>query len=233
MIISLYTVKIFIYKLLNCKDTANENKIPFDFKKAGSYIYQTDKEERRAHWHYNKLKDIKSFRKNIVMIRKKLSESNSDFSLDPSLIIAININIAKLNTKHNTEIEYIDNTNIANWLSQSKNWFNTINYKIKQELLHEETRIIKEKIDNRCTYIDSNQKHFINSLLNREHRTIILDRIRHTNDDGSESLITDPNEIAQAATNHFSNQFRKRNHKFDSLPEKWKEMYQPISTIHE
>ena len=108
-----------------------------------------------------------------------------------------------------------------------------INHKVKLELVNDDLKIIQEQIDKCCTFIDNNQKNFINSLLNKEHRSIVLDRIRITNNDGSESLITDPNEIAQIASDHFANQFRKRNHKFNDLPQEWKTVYEPLQDLNE
>lgn len=49
---------------------------------------------------------------------------------------------------------------------------------------------------------------------------------------GSEILLTDPEDVLNHATDAYQEQFRLRNHKFDSLPKKWKQVYEPISSIN-
>ena len=74
--------------------------------------------------------------------------------------------------------------------------------------------------------IDGSEKKFITSLLNRDKRTIILNRARSVTSDNNEILFTLPEEVKTEATNVFSNQFRKRNHKFDKLlSEHWEQEY--------
>src|ERR1051325_7580534 len=93
------------------------NNRPFNYKKSGHYIYQIDKQERRAYRKYHTLKDIKTFCKHIAIVRKILSDPNLDKQLNIPLIVSININIAKLNSKHNTKIEYINNIISNEWIT--------------------------------------------------------------------------------------------------------------------
>src|SRR3954454_9156650 len=91
---------------------------------------------------------------------------------------------------------------------------------------------IQEFTEKRCTYIATNQKKFINSLLGREHKTIVLDRIRKFNEQDREILIVDEDEIKREAALHYSKQFRKREHKFNNpLSKEWEKIYEPQQDI--
>src|SRR5256885_8479321 len=86
--------------------------------------------------------------------------------------------------------------------------------------------------DKRCSLVSSNQKKFINSLLNREYRSITLDRIRKFNDQKNEILITEEEQVKKEAAQHFSTQFRKRNHEFNTqLSDKWSQIYDPLPAV--
>ena len=83
--------------------------ILYDYKKSGHYMYNATKEDHRAHRNYNIIKDTKTFRKNISLIKSIWSNPLLDNFLDPTTTIMVNINIAKLNKKYNTNIEYFNN----------------------------------------------------------------------------------------------------------------------------
>src|SRR5256885_2936375 len=86
--------------------------------------------------------------------------------------------------------------------------------------------------DKRCSLVSSNQKKFINSLLNREYRSITLDRIRKFNNQENEILITKEEQVKKEAAQHFSTQFRKRNHRFNTqLSTEWSQIYNSLPAV--
>ena len=90
---------------------------------------------------------------------------------------------------------------------------------LKQENKKLEEEQIKDSINKQNNAIDRGERKFITSLLNRDKRTIVMNRARFLDPDENEILLTSPEEIKNEAINIFSNQFRKRKHKFnETLP---------------
>ena len=103
---------------------------------------------------------------------------------------------------------------------------------LKQENKKLEEEQIKDCINNRNKAIDGSERKFISSLLNRDKKTIVMNRARSLDPDGNEILLTTPGEVKNEATNIFSNQFRKQKHKFNEpLPSHWEQEYLPKDNI--
>ncbi|HVI21395.1 MAG TPA: hypothetical protein VM660_05020, partial [Bacillus sp. (in: firmicutes)] len=157
-----------------------------------------------------------------------MARTNIGLDITPALIIEYNILITKINTKYAAEVEHVNIKWSSKWISKSIGWYKYINEKIKKEMNADDMARIHEYTGKRCGYITTNQKKFINSLLGREHKTIVLDRIRKFDEQDNEILIVEEDEIKKEAALHYSKQFRKREHKFNnSLPEEWKRIYKP------
>ena len=116
-----------------------EKTIPYDLKKSGYRICQVLKQERKDHRNYLILKNIKSFRKHLTSLKLR----KDDKTIDTSLLVAININIAKINTKYEASIPYFNNPISDNWLSECKKWFKIINDKWKS--ITKITRSLKKR----------------------------------------------------------------------------------------
>ena len=87
-------------------------------------------------------------------------------------------------------------------------------------------------MNKRYIIIGSNQKKFINLLLNREHRSITLDRIRKFDCRDHKILIVNKDKVKKEAAKHFSNQFRKRNHRFNmQLIDDQAQIYELLHTV--
>jgi hypothetical protein len=71
----------------------------------------------------------------------------------------------------------------------------------------------------------------INSILETKHSRINMDRIRIKDEDGEDRLLSTKDEIYEEAVCTFKDIFRKRVHQFDSLPDKWAEVYRPLRSI--
>ena len=76
---------------------------------------------------------------------------------------------------------------------------------MKQEHKKIEEQQIKTSIDNCNKAINGGERKFITSLLNRDKRTIVIDRARSITTENTEILYTSPEEVKMKATNIFSN----------------------------
>ena len=70
----------------------------------------------------------------------------------------------------------------------------------------------------------------INSILNVNHRRIVLDRVLIDNNDHTTTLLTEPTDINTAATRHFQTAAGAVNQP-KIIPPEWIEEYNPISHI--
>ena len=112
----------------------------------------------------------------------------------------------------------VDYLNIAwstQWTEDSITWFKALNLQIKNNINKRNQDQIQKAVNKRCSYIGTNQKRFINSLLNREHRSIVLNRVRSFDEDGNEVLYTEEDDVKREAANYFKQQFRQCKHKFN------------------
>ena len=67
----------------------------------------------------------------------------------------------------------------------------------------------------------------LNSLLNRPHRQIRIDRIVKYTEEESE-LVQEPDEVLKEVRKHFEKQFRKRNiTQYEALTPRWRNQYTP------
>ena len=74
----------------------------------------------------------------------------------------------------------------------------------------------------------------LNSLLNRDFRKIVIDRVKRTDSQGNIELLTDPKDIHDHADATYAKHFRKRNHLFDSdtsIWRQWENEYSPKPNI--
>ena len=147
--------------------------------------------------------------KDINWLRKQLHYCNkyTDQQILLQTIVDINIHIARINSKHGTHIEYINNTWNYQWHNSTKKEHYALNHMLKQEHKKLEEQQIKTSIDNCNKAIDREERKFITSLLNRDKRTIIIDRVRSVITENTEILYMLPDEVKTEATNIFSNQF--------------------------
>src|SRR6266480_6786542 len=150
-----------------------ERTIPYDEKPVGSLqTEELKKIERRNYIHYVELKDIKRLRRLINFSRIQVNNN-----IDVKHIVEYNIFISKINSKYDTKICHLNTKWDSSWTENTITWFKSLNHYIKNRINNENQTQIKHAINKRCSSIGTNQKHFINSLLNREHKSIVLNRI--------------------------------------------------------
>ena len=88
---------------------------------------------------------------------------------------------------------------------------------------------IKKFIQQRCDDYYDNQKHMINSFLERNRRSIVIDRVLQSIND-QKVLVTDPYEIKRLTNLHFQ-QCPGGVHTPKVIPDQWKLQYEPKSDI--
>ncbi|UZO19771.1 uncharacterized protein OCT59_011042 [Rhizophagus irregularis] len=101
--------------------------------------------------------------------------------------------------------------------------------KLKDKACKEAT--IKRRIKERNNMITTDQRKMINSILDKTYSRINLNRIHIATDTQEEILLNSKEEVQAEAINTFSSIFRSKNHKFENLPEQWKDIYKPRADI--
>lgn len=87
-------------------------------------------------------------------------------------------------------------------------------------------------MNSRASMIYDNQTRMINSILNRHKDKIVVDRLIKIDPiTNQEILITDPKEVLIQSDEQFIELQKKRNHKFDDLPDEWAKVYSPMDSI--
>ncbi|CAB4440208.1 unnamed protein product [Rhizophagus irregularis] len=110
-----------------------------------------------------------------------------------------------------------------------------ISAKLKLEFDHYKHDAMKSAIAERNANFYEDKGKFIRSSLNREKRSIVLDRVLVTDIPGSPQLLIAPDDIHAAAIKHFQNIVGPSRSPFKSLnelPERWKNRYAPLSEIN-
>src|SRR5205823_15006117 len=92
--------------------------------------------------------------------------------------IDINIQINRINNKYGTHIAHINNSWDLQWSKSARKEYYALNCILKQEQKKSDVAQITSNINNRNKAIDGGERKFITSLLNRDKRTIVLDRVR-------------------------------------------------------
>src|SRR5581483_873771 len=90
---------------------------------------------------------------------------------------------------------------------------------------------IKAFVQQRCEDFYDDKKHMIDSFLERTKRTIVIDRVLHTDQQGVQSLVTDPNEIKRLTIDHFQT-CAGGIHSPKAIPPRWEQQYRPRDTIN-
>ncbi|PKY52547.1 hypothetical protein RhiirA4_425360 [Rhizophagus irregularis] len=110
-----------------------------------------------------------------------------------------------------------------------------ISARLKLEFNNQKHNAMKSAIAERNVNFYEDKGKFIRSSLNREKRSIVLDRILVTDLPGNPQLLIAPDDIHKAAIEHFQNVVgpSKSPYKILSdLPERWKNRYSPLTSIN-
>jgi hypothetical protein len=104
-----------------------------------------------------------------------------------------------------------------------------LNYRIELKQ-HQETQI-KEFIQRRCEDLLDNQKRMLDSIMDREVKTIVIDRLI-TIEDGKEVLITRPKDIMRLTNTHFQHVAGTTNQDKELNP-RWRDQYRSKDNIND
>ncbi|GBC39983.1 RNA-directed DNA polymerase from mobile element jockey-like [Rhizophagus irregularis DAOM 181602=DAOM 197198] len=140
--------------------------------------------------------------------------------------------IKSFNQRYGTNIfQLTEDTDWYTWKCETRNWLKVVRrvIKLKDKACKEAT--IKRRIEERNNMITTDQRKMINSILDKTYSRINLDRIRIATDTQEEILLNSKEEVQAEAINAFSSIFRSRNHKFENLPEQWRDIYEPRADI--
>ncbi|PKY33207.1 hypothetical protein RhiirB3_394622, partial [Rhizophagus irregularis] len=140
--------------------------------------------------------------------------------------------IKSFNQRYGTNIfQLTEDTDWYTWKCETRNWLKVVRrvIKLKDKACKEAT--IKRRIEERNNMITTDQGKMINSILDKTYSRINLDRIRIATDTQEEILLNSKEEVQAEAINAFSSIFCSRNHKFENLPEQWRDIYEPRADI--
>src|ERR1043165_821220 len=92
---------------------------------------------------------------------------------------------------------------------------------------------IEQFIQARCLNYTDNPKKLIDSLLERNKRFIVLDKVVYKDDNSQEQVTVDPDHIKQLTNDYFQNVAKSKNSSKEFSPEwsKWKNEYALKSNI--
>jgi transcription initiation factor TFIID subunit TAF12 len=76
---------------------------------------------------------------------------------------------------------------------------------------------IRRNTELRDGYSRDNQRKLINSILEKDLKKIVIDRLRVIEEEGEEALLVTPAEVKKQAVNTFKESFRRMNHKFEHI----------------
>ncbi|PKY33231.1 hypothetical protein RhiirB3_475719, partial [Rhizophagus irregularis] len=140
--------------------------------------------------------------------------------------------IKSFNQRYGTDIaEITENTDWNIWKCKTRNWLKIVRRVIKTKDKAIKEASIKKRIEERNSMITKDQRKMINSILDKKYSKISLDKVRILTDAQEEILLNSKEEVHAEAINTYSSLFRSRNHKFENLPEPWKEIYEPRKDI--
>ncbi|CAJ0636480.1 1184_t:CDS:1, partial [Entrophospora sp. SA101] len=175
-------------------------------------------------------KQMQLIRKLIARVKRRDITNN----LLPQDINFINYKIKELQAEVDIQIpnlpEIIENINIDIWVKEMWSIWKTI-FKSKQ--IAQQTYIrnkIDQAIDERCRNMELDPRRMINSILERNRKPLIIDKII---DDGNSNpiMITEPEEILKKTKKYFEKSAQQRSQDRVEFIRVWSEQYQPKKEI--
>src|ERR1044072_3998900 len=177
--------------------------------------------------------EIKYINKLLHLLSTKNFQRNSIFMIQ-DIWVKKKPKLETITEKHNTPINiptYIDNTNIVSLKKELKDLHKILQKKYDLINKAHTDKEIKKFVQQRCEDYKSDQGHMIDSFLEKPHRKIVIDRLMH-NENGIDTLVTDPSEIKKLTNKHFQTCAGGANEE-KQIPDNWKHQYKPQSYIDE
>ncbi|CAG8710723.1 13299_t:CDS:2 [Dentiscutata erythropus] len=146
------------------------------------------------------MKKAKSLNKIYRFVKKEKAKSllyiknHVIFKRETHKLSILNFKIKKIIEKNDTREDLIEALRIASLDFQSV---------ARAEKKKETLKQIQEAVERRWENLKENPKRMINSILDRQRKSIIMDRIINENEEGNIEIITDSIEIKEAVKNYF------------------------------
>jgi hypothetical protein len=174
---------------------------------------------------------------NHVKYLNKLLNHTSNNKLEryfPTLVERWNSTVRSLNslaTKFKYDYTFPDNIHIASFpiIRDHKYLSGLIQHRCDCLFKSFQDKQIKRFIQKRCDDYYDNKKHMIDSFLECNKCTIVIDRVLQTKDN-CQTLVTDPNEIKKLTNEHFQTCAGGIHHD-EEIPDYWKPQYALRSDI--
>jgi len=142
----------------------------------------------------------------------------------------INLDIAKQNKKFNLDMPWLPMGDSEDWYDDMKGWWRIINKKRSDEIERWKRKEIEDCIERRCEMIANNQGKMLNSLLNRPHSKVVVDRL-FKEEGATKVLVTSPSKVREETKIHYENQMRARKPQNFSRRSIWSRIYEPMTCI--
>ena len=148
--------------------------------------------------------------------------------------LLLNTQIDQINIRQGTQIPEVGEIWSEVWFAEAKVWKKVIQRKITEELHQKTQKEIIEKVEARFGMIDKEERRMLNSILEKPWKRITIDKVivQETTDKNTATLVTEPNEVKIAVDNYYQEQFKPRNHSFNTITEEWKQEYNPKESIN-
>ncbi|GES94273.1 exodeoxyribonuclease III [Rhizophagus clarus] len=209
--------------ICNCIQQASLEHIPH--KKVGGTKTNLNR-------NYKEIEDSSKERKDLLYIRSLMRKLHKN-ELKGTELLKASEGIKSFNRHYGTNISQLtEDTDWHTWKCETRNWLKIVRRVIKMKDKACKEATIKRRIEERNKMITTDQRKMINNILDKIYSKINLDRIRITTDTQEETLLNSKDEVQTEAINTFSALFRSRNHKFENLPEQWKDIYEPRADIN-
>ena len=138
----------------------------------------------------------KLFRKGFKNLEKSVEEIDE---------LLYNARIEQLNSEYNTKIPELSGKWKKEWCLDIKEWWNILRERARREAKIEKEKEISEYIEKRFAQDTANPKRVLNSLLERHHSKIILDKVLTNSKEKFENttLITENKKVKEEVIRHF------------------------------
>ncbi|GBC39515.2 hypothetical protein GLOIN_2v1480544 [Rhizophagus irregularis DAOM 181602=DAOM 197198] len=143
--------------------------------------------------------------------------------------------LKKLNIEENyyfSENMFLRKILIYKYIKELNEVYDIIFLKLSYESAKVKEEKIKEAVERRCEDLHSNQRRMIDSVMEKEIKKIVIDRLLTEDKDGQDILVTDEAEINKLTIEHFKNFAGIQNHDVE-LPDFWKNEYESKSNVEE
>ena len=148
-------------------------------------------------------------------------------------LIDFNRRLDDINTTIELSIPHIDPADLSIWIPTGKHYLRLIKKIIKMETQKAKEEAISRRLIQRAEDTVTNQSRMLSSILDRDYRRIVIDRIVTVDSNNIPTLHTNPDDILKIAPTQFKALTHPRQHQFDSLTPEWTSIYSPLQHVND